>query len=370
MEHDVEQFEEIARRLKDSQRFLAAWDPGTECEEIIRAKSPLRVSFAGGGTDLPAWYDQRGGAVLSSTISRFAYVTLYPRRDREIKIRSVDLGYADTYDVTAEPVYDGVLDLAKAVIRRTGVQEGMSLDIRSDAPAGSGLGGSSALTGAVLGAVSTYAARQLTRYELAELNYEIERIELGISGGKQDQYATTFGGFNLIEFNEDGVLVNPLRIDGDVLDDLEAHLLLCYTGGVRVDGRLVDRQIEYYSKGREESVVGMSRLRELAFEMKKALLRGHLSDFGRLLGEAYENKKRMNPHVAEGTVADKLYDAARSAGALGGKLLGAGGGGYMLFYCETDRQHQVRRSLEALGGSIAHCSFDGMGLRVWRSNSR
>ena len=337
---------------------------------IVRAKSPLRISFVGGGTDLPHYYEEHGGAVLSSTINRYAYVTIYPREDQEIRIRSLDLGYTVKYNVGEGPIYDGVLDLAKAAIQRMGVDFGMELDIRTDAPAGSGLGGSSALTAAVIGALGVLTGTPLSCYELAELNYTIERIDLKIAGGKQDQYATTFGGFNLIEFYKDRVVVTPLRIDRDILNDLEAHLLLCYTGRVRADLGLVDKQIRLYHEGRLETLEGMRRLHEMVYEMKEALLTGHLDAFGEMLHEAYVNKKRMNPHIAEGTPADVLYETGRQHGAIGGKLCGAGGGGYLLLYCETGRQQEVRQALEALGGQFTDFAFDGFGLQVWRSTCR
>ncbi len=337
---------------------------------IIRAKSPLRISFAGGGTDLPHWYEKQGGAVFSTTINRYAYVTLYPRDDHQVNIRSVDLGCTVKYDVSQGPSYDGILDLAKAAIHRLGAERGMDLDVRSDAPKGSGLGGSSALTAAVIGAVATYTGQTLDCYELAELNYEIERHDLAIAGGKQDQYATTFGGFNLIEFTQGGVLVNPFNIDYDIINDLETHLLLCYTGRVRADLGLVDKQVRWLQEGQSLTRFGLQRLYELVFEMKAALLTGNLSEFGELLHEAYVNKKRMNPDVASGTIADELYYQARCSGATGGKLLGAGGGGYLLLYCETDKQHDVKQALEAMGGQVTNFAFDSHGLQTWHSRSR
>lgn len=343
---------------------------GARNGDIVRAKSPLRISFVGGGTDLPHYYEEHGGAVLSSTVNRYAYVTLYPREDQEVLIRSLDLGYAVKYNVDKGPVYDGLLDLAKAAIARLGSDQGMELDVRSDAPAGSGLGGSSAVTAAVIGAVGVYTGAPLTSYELAELNYEVERADLGIAGGRQDQYATTFGGFNLIEFHKDRVLVNPLRIDRDILNDLEAHLLLCYTGGVRTNLGLIDKQVRLYQEGRETTLAGMDRLHQLAYEMKEALLTARLNRFGEMLDEAYASKKRMNPHVAEGTIVDALYETAKEHGAIGGKLCGAGGGGYLLLYCETGRQNDVRRALEAIGGQFTDFAFDGYGLQTWRSRCR
>lgn len=336
----------------------------------IRARSPLRISFVGGGTDLPHWYEKHGGATLSGTINRYAYVSLSPREDQEIHIHSVALGYSIKYSLEDQPIYDGVLDLVKAAVGRLGGTQGMELDVRSDAPPGSGLGGSSALTAAVIGALAKNSGRQLTKYELAELNHAIERVDLGILGGKQDQYATTFGGFNLLEFNADRVVVNQLKIDRDIISDLEAHLMLCYSGQVRSNLGLIEKQVRFYNERRKQTLEGMHRLYELVFEMKDALVKGYLEKFGRMLNEAYINKKRMNPHVAEGTMADDLYQAALQHGAIGGKLLGAGGGGYLLIYCEIHRQQDVRRVLENMGGQFMDFSFDDLGLKSWQSHEQ
>ena len=338
--------------------------------DIIRAKSPLRISFTGGGTDVPAWYKQHGGAVLSSTINRYAYVTLYPREDREIHIRSLDVGYSFKYHLDEEPIYDGTMDLAKMAIRRLGIASGINIDVRSDAPAGSGLGGSSALTSALLGVLAEFRGVTCTRQQMAELNYTIEREDLAISGGKQDQYATAYGGFNCIKFQDNITALEPLELDPGIVNDLEAHLLMYYTGQVRTTGNLIDRQVDLLKQGRVSTIDGMKRLYEMVFEMRDALMVGDLDRFGYLMHESYVNKKRMNPYITEGTEIDLIYERAREAGALGGKLPGAGGGGYLILYCPTDRQQQVRSKLDAMGGVFTDFGFDTKGLQVWRSASR
>lgn len=350
--------------------------PGVAAQEsagissIIRAKAPVRVSFAGGGTDFPHWYREHRGGVLSTTINHYARVTLYPRQDQAVRIRSVDLGYMTNFNLGDEPPFDGVLDLAKAAIRRLGCRRGMDLDIRSDAPPGSGLGGSSALVASVIAAVAAYENKALSPYELAEMNFIVERQDLKIAGGMQDQYATTFGGFNVIEFFNDRVLVNPLRVDPATLNDLEAHLLLCSTGSVRLHHELIDKQIRRYEEDRINAVEYMQRIYDLVFEMKEALLKGRLDCFGALLHEGFINKKRMNPGVTEGTNADLLYEEALRHGAIGGKLMGAGGGGYLLIYCETHRQHDVRKAVEAAGGRFIGFSIEPSGVQVWRTRCR
>ena len=336
---------------------------------VIRAKSPLRISFVGGGTDLPHYYEEHGGAVLSSTINRYSWVALYPREDKEARIHSLDLGYSVNYQIHQKPTFDGVLDLAKAAIRRVGSDLGFDLDVHTEAPPGSGLGGSSAVTSAIIGALMEYTGVVLDTYEIAELNYAIERLDLCISGGKQDQYATTFGGFNVIEFYTDRVAVTPLRVSRSVLNDLEAHLMLCHTGRVRPSLGLVDRQIEYYRAGRTETHEGMRRLHEMVYEMKEVLLKGQLWELGKLLHEAHVNKLRMNPHVSDDRI-NGLYELARKHGAIGGKLCGAGGGGYLLLFVEGQRRHEVRTALEMKGGQFADFAFDRHGLQVWRSTCR
>ena len=335
----------------------------------VRAKSPLRISFAGGGTDLPAWYETRGGAVLSCTLGSSAYVTLYPRADRRVVVRSLDLGYAIEYGLDEQPAFDGVLDLAKAAVRRFAADRGFDIDIRSDAPAGGGLGGSSALTAAMVGALALHAGKPLAPREAAELACAIERDDLGIAGGMQDQYATAFGGFNRMAFDRAGVTVAPLRLDPGVRNDLEAHLLLCYVGRVRKDAGLIARQTRFIEQGRAETIEGMRRIQAEVGPMAEALLAGELERFGRGLHRAFVHKKMMNPHITDGTAADLLYEAALEQGALGGKLLGAGGGGYMLIYAPTARQHAVRAALEARGGRFMEFTFGEPGLQAWRSRA-
>ncbi len=347
--------------------LLAAQAPPAN---IVRAKSPLRISFTGGGTDVPAWYDERPGAVLSSTINHYAYVTLYPRDDRLVKIRSLDVGYSVDYELDEGPIYDGVLDLAKKAVQRLDVETGLDIDIRSDAPAGSGLGGSSALTSALLAALAEYRGLRLTRENLAELNYTIERIDLKIAGGKQDQYATAYGGFNCIKFCKDFIAVEAVDVDQGIINDLESHLLMCYTGKVRAKANLVNRQVDLLKQGRENTIEGMRRLYDMVYEMREALVAGDLDRFGFLMHESYLNKLQMNPYVTDGTQIDAMYEAARHAGALGGKLLGAGGGGYLALFCPTDCQHEVRSELEPMGAVFTDFSFDTRGTQAWRSRSR
>lgn len=341
-------------------------------DTTVCALAPLRISFVGGGTDFPHWYERHGGAVLSATIDRYAHVTVDPRDDGRVRIRSLDLDQTVEYHLDDGPVYDGVMDLPKAAIERIGVRCGIDVEVHSDAPPGSGLGGSSALVTAVVGALAAFGGRTFTPVELARVSYAVEREDLGIPGGWQDQYAAAFGGFNLIEFSAEGVSVTPVRAAASVLAELRQNLLLCHSGRVRTNLGLIDTQIRLYHEGREETIQGMKQLREMAYEMHDAVEAGEIDALGRLLHEAYESKKRMNPHIAEGTPIERLFDAAREAGALGGKICGAGGGGYLLLYCRPPEQPAVRAALEALGGRFTSFSFRPTGVearigdRVWR----
>jgi D-glycero-alpha-D-manno-heptose-7-phosphate kinase len=341
-------------------------------QSTVRATAPLRISFVGGGTDFPHYYERHGGAVLSATIDLCARVEALPRDDDQVRIRSLDLGHVVEYHLEDGPVYDGVMDLPKAAIERIGVPGGVDVDIRSDAPPGSGLGGSTALVTACVAALAAAAGRSMSAFEVARLSYEIERKDLGIVGGWQDQYATAFGGLNLLEFSADGVAVTPVDLSDDALAGLRAHLLLCYTGSVRTDLGLIDKQVRMYRDGREETIVGMKQLHEMAYDMRDAIISGDLAALGGLLREAYESKRRMNPHIADGTAIDRLLDVAQSSGASGGKICGAGGGGYLLLACEPRRQAGVRDALQSLGCQFAEFTFRSRGVeatagdRHWR----
>jgi D-glycero-alpha-D-manno-heptose-7-phosphate kinase len=330
----------------------------------VIARAPLRISFVGGGTDFPHWYAEHGGAVLSSTIDHYAEVTLQPRADDRISIRSIDFGHLVAYDVGAHPGYDGVMDLPKAAIARIGVRGGVDLDIRSDAPPGSGLGGSSALVTAVVAALAALEGRPMSADGLARTSYAIERDDLGISGGWQDQFASAFGGLNLLEFSTDAVRVTPVRVREGVLEELGRTLMLCYTGHVRTDVGLIETQVRLHAEGREETIQGMKQLQALAYDMREALERGEVEAIGPLLHQAYESKKRMNPHIAEGTPIERLFAAAREAGATGGKICGAGGGGYLLLACPEPHGSDVRAALERLGGRFVPFAFEPSGVRA------
>jgi D-glycero-alpha-D-manno-heptose-7-phosphate kinase len=309
---------------------------------IIRSKAPLRISFCGGGTDISPYVEERGGVVLSVTIDKYAYGSLRLRDDKNITVESLDYDIVAKYHLEDDLEYDGELDLVKAVLKNmcNGNKQGLDFFIHSDAPPGSGLGSSSTVVVALIGLLKHWQRLPLTNYEMAELAYHIERIDLAIDGGMQDQYAAVFGGFNFIEFGPAAVIVNPLRIDIETINELQYNLLLCYTGRTRFE------------------------MKKITVEMKNALLQGHLNDFGCLLHEAWNNKKKMAKQITTSNI-DVLYEAARANGALGGKILGAGGGGYLMLYCQFDKKHLIAEALEKLGGQVVEFTFDYHGLQTW-----
>lgn len=334
---------------------------------LIRAKAPLRISFAGGGTDVPPYPEREGGCVLNATINKYAYGSLRPRNDNQIKIESLDYGISINYNVEDIFIYDGKLDLVKAAIKKIGgkMLYGFDLFLHCDAPPGSGLGSSSAMMVTLVGLLKEFKNIPLTDYEIAHLAYIIERKELKIKGGMQDQYAATFGGFNFIEFTGDKVIVNPLKISPDVINELEHNLLLCYTGKTRLSAQIIDDQVSRYEKGDTETLEGMRKLKEIAVEMKNKLLRRELDAFGELLHLAWENKKKMSHKITNPQI-EEMYELARKEGAIGGKISGAGGGGYMLLYCRFEKKHKVIEALKKLGCTFTEFSFDTHGLQTWR----
>jgi len=333
----------------------------------VRSRSPLRVSFGGGGTDVSPYCDERGGAVLSATIDRYAYATVEPGDDL-ITVESIDYDVSIAYALDEEFVYDGQLDLAKAVIDRFrtdhGLAGGMRIRLHNDAPPGSGLGSSSAICVALAGALAAHLGVRMDSHALAELAYRIERVDAGIKGGRQDQYASAFGGFNFIEFGRAGTVVEPLQLAADTLCELEYALVFAYVGGQHFSSHIIERQISNFERGETAAVEAMDRIKEIAYEMRRVLHAGDVATFGHLLDSGWQAKKRMADGISNPRI-DAVYATARDAGALGGKVSGAGGGGFMFFVTDPARRFAVQDALREQGAELVNFTFVEEGMRAW-----
>jgi len=332
-------------------------------KELIRARAPLRIGVAGGGTDVEPYASERGGRVFNTTIDKYAYCTIVPNGGDRLSIRSLDYG---TFEAPLDggPLrYDGNMDLIKAVSNHFNITAGYDVFIHSDAPPGSGLGGSSTVVVSILGAVTEWLGMGMNNYELAELAFKLEREELGLRGGKQDQYAAVFGGFNLMEFGKDGVRVKNVRLKDDTINELQYCSLLCYTGRSRESANIIDSQMTRYAEG--VNIDALDAAKRLAVEGRNALMRDNVKEFGEILNQAWEQKKRFTPDVTNSSL-DKCYEAAIGAGAVGGKISGAGGGGFMYFICEYDKKHIVAKSLKKMGATMTDFTFEKDGVQTWR----
>jgi D-glycero-alpha-D-manno-heptose-7-phosphate kinase len=335
---------------------------------IYRAKAPLRISFCGGGTDVSPYTEECGGVVLSATIDKYAYAALEPIDEPVARVTSLDFGITRTYPLGSRLEPDGELDLVKGAINRFqaggAFPSGVQVFLRTDAPPGSGLGSSSTMVTTLVGILANWLRRPLDPYEMAELTFQIERIDLQIAGGRQDQYAAVFGGFNFMEFSADHTVVNPLRLRPGTVNELEVSLLLCFTGQTRLGAHIVDKQARAFAEKESAVIESLDEMKRLTLEMKALLLRERLRDFGDRLHEAWEWKKRLqseisNPHI------DRLYERARREGAIGGKILGAGGGGFLLVMVAFEKRHLVAKALEEEGGVILPFAFEASGLQTW-----
>jgi len=332
-------------------------------KEFIRARAPLRIGIAGGGTDVEPYASERGGCVFNTTIDKYAYCTVVPNGTDNLSIISLDYG---TFKVPLDggPLkYDGNMDLIKAVSNHFKIAEGFDVFIHSEAPPGSGLGGSSTVIVSILGAVTEWLGIKLNDHELAELAFRLERIELGLKGGKQDQYAAVFGGFNLMEFSKFGTRVNKVRLKDDTINELQYCSLLCYTGNSRDSANIIDSQMSGYTKGKNTDA--LDSVKRLAAEARNALVRSDVRGFGEILNEAWAQKKRFTPNVTTESL-DKFYNTAMENGAIGGKVSGAGGGGFMYFVCEYDKKHAVAKELQRLGATMTDFMFEKHGVQTWR----
>ncbi len=328
-----------------------------------RARAPLRIGLAGGGTDVEPYASRKGGLVFNTTINRYAYCTITPTGDHAMSVHSADYGKYEAALDGGPLKLDGNMDLAKAVASYFKVTDGFKMFLQSDAPPGSGLGGSSTLIVAIIAAMCEWRGIKLTPMEVAELAYKLEREDIGIKGGKQDQYAAVFGGFNYMRFGPQGVSVNRVKMHPDTVNELQCCSVLCYIGNTRESSEIIESQVSKFNQGLNEEA--LDRTKDLAREMYVAMERGDIHRAGGILDDLWRYKKEFSSKVSNPRI-DAIYEAAVKAGAIGGKVSGAGGGGFMYFLCEYDRKYYVAKELVAMGAKITDFGFEPNGVVSWR----
>ena len=338
---------------------------------IIRSKAPLRLGLAGGGSDVSPYCDIYGGLVLNATINLYAYCTIEETDDHQITICSYDADVNKSYPLSPLLEIDGDASLIKGVYNRVvrdfDLQpQAFRITTYNDAPAGSGLGTSSTMVVCILKAFVEWKGLPLGDYEIAKLAYEIERKDLALSGGKQDQYAAAFGGFNYIEFMKNDIaIVNPLKIKRWIIDELEASMLLYFTGRSRSSAAIIDEQKKNAQQGNNDAIEAMHKIKQSAIDTKLSLLKGDINAFANILSDAWENKKRMANNITN-PVIQQAMDVAMRAGAKAGKVSGAGGGGFIMFVIEPTRKKEVEEALKKLDGFVMPFNFSDGGAHGWK----
>lgn len=339
---------------------------------IVRSRAPLRLGLGGGGTDLSPFCDLYGGYVLNATIDMYAYSTVEAATNEKVEFVDADREVVFETEASEYIAPEGDLVLHKGVYNRI-VQEfnggeplPVTLTTYCDVPPGSGLGSSSTMVVAMVKAFVELLNLPLGEYEIAHLAYEVERVDLGLNGGKQDQYAATFGGINFMEFYaNDRVIVNPLRVKNWIISELETSLVLFYTGVSRDSATIIEEQSSNVNAGREKPIAAMKEMKEEAVLMKECLLKGDIRSFAMFMDQAWESKKKMARNISNSQI-DTIYNLAKQSGAYAGKVSGAGGGGFLMFLVEPLRRMDVMRVLEAQQGRAMTCHFIKYGTQGWR----
>lgn len=337
----------------------------------IRSKAPLRIGLAGGGTDVSPYSDLYNGAILNATIDLYAYCTIIPRHDNRIIFKTLDSENETAHQAINKLKIDGNLDLQKGIYNRIVKEFNNNLPLSFemttsiDVPSGSGLGSSSTLAVAIIGAYVEWLKIPLGKYEIAQLAYQIEREDLKMTGGKQDQYAATFGGFNFMEFLADNkVIVNPLQLKKEVIDELNLNLLLYFTSTRRKSALIIDEQVKNTQSKNIVAIEAMHQIKKQAFDMKEALLKLQLDQIGHILDASWESKKKMAKGISNNSI-NTIYNKVKKAGVIGGKISGAGGGGFMILYCSDESKYAVKQTLRTFDGNITHFQFTTEGVTSW-----
>ena len=337
-----------------------------ESEVFVRGRAPARITFGGGGTDLTHFFVDQGGVVINATINKYAHATLRRRPDPSVRIYSHDLQQVVEAASPSDLELDGVLDLLVSVVKLIQPTFGFEMEVSADFPVGSGLGGSASVAAAVIGCFNEFRSDPWDRHQISEMAFQAERLILNIAGGWQDQYATVFGGFNYMEFTADHNAILPLRLEQKTVAELEESLVLCYTGRSHDSGAIHRDQRARLIAPEPKADDSGNRKKEITLEMKRKLLRGDVYGYGKLLHEAWLLKRQDSPMITDSEL-DQIYSLAVANGALGGKILGAGGGGFFLFFVPPFQQYRVVDALSKQGYRCERVMFDESGLKSWRT---
>lgn len=375
---DKESREQLLKKLDSQIRFIPVLDSAhklkyivsnnfvplaAEQEVYIRSRAPVRISFGGGGSDLTHYFKDSPGSVVNAAISIYARGLMRVRSDSKIIINSHDLNATLTADNLEDALSQkGPFGLIQSIMHVAQPSYGFEMSLHSDFSIGSGLGGSAAISAVVLGCLNKVRTDPWSQYELAEIAFQAERLHLGIAGGWQDQYASVFGGFNFIEFHSDENIVNPIRVHADIVSELEENLVLCDTGINHHSGNIHKDQRETMSSSNIKNLVNENV--KLTYTIRKHLLRGDLKNFGECLDTSWQLKRNFSNMISNDYI-DSIYNGAMKNGASGGKLLGAGGGGYFIFYVRPFKKSQLLDYLKSNNLTIQKFRFESEGLKTW-----
>jgi len=332
---------------------------------IVRSKAPFRVSFGGGGTDMAPYCIEHGGCVISTAIDRHVFISLKQREEKRIQVFSMNTNKEFEFSI-GDKDYNTEFELFKGIINVLNINDGFEINVYSELPAGSGMGGSSSLSVALIGAFNRYYNFGFSRQEIAQKACDIERIELKQKGGYQDQYAAAFGGFNFMEFT-DKVRILPIKSSEEMINELQFRLILCYVGGSHFSSDIQDEVLKGYRIEKKSYMDSMRDLKDVAHSMKEIIESNdlnQLNEFGELLHKGWLAKKSLSSKISNKDI-ESFYLTSRKFGVLGGKLLGAGGGGHLLLFSKPSKKSTVIQELEKIGGKIVNFHFNPKGLEVW-----
>ncbi|MDI6708752.1 MAG: hypothetical protein QME47_06695 [Candidatus Thermoplasmatota archaeon] len=326
----------------------------------IIARSPVRISFGGGGTDLPSYYQKYGGLVVSTTIDKYFYTVLELRDDDRIQLISADLQMNYNVKDFYELKFGEGFDIPTAVLKHFNIQRGINMFLASEVPPGSGLGSSGALAVNTVKVIDTLERLKMSKEEIAESAYKIAREELKLPIGKQDEYASAFGGLNFIKFEKEKTIVERLKVSEEIRKRLAEDLMLFFTGRTRDSTKILTMQDKACEEDEEKVIESLHELKKLGLEVKSAVEKGELRYFGELLDRSWQNKRKLVEGITT-DIIDRAYEVALKNGALGGKLTGAGGGGYLMLYCERKNQNGLRKALVQFGFKELDFKFEDKG---------